>query len=231
MLIKCPKCQTVYELDDNLIQDSGLKMRCSKCNEVFRAYKQDALKEQNIGEKELNVSKIFEPFARTTEPLFDTQKASHPSQKVQIVHLTRYKNTINYLLILVILALLGALLYLMRYDVVRYIPKAEEMYQKFGIESIKNGLTLDFENITTEEFIDNSTSKIKITGIINNQSNYTMFVPPLKVLVYNQQGEKLIDSTHYLPQKRMNPHYKIPFTIILTNPSVEQKNVQITFKD
>ncbi len=234
MLIKCPKCQVTYELADDVVPQNGLKMRCHSCGEVFKAYPEDAIKEPlSEKEKKLNVLKIFERFSQTTDDSFTPETSEPPMvpAKVRIVHLTHYKNTINYLLILLLLLIMLALLYLMRFDIVRYIPKTEALYQKFGIESIYDGSNLQFMNIKTEEFVDQNISKIRITGVIDNPSSYQMKVLPVRVFVYDEDGRKLLEATKSLPQTRTFPNYKLPFEIIVVNPTPKQKNIHITFAD
>ena len=38
MIISCEQCQTKFNLDENLLQPAGSKVRCSKCTHVFTAY-------------------------------------------------------------------------------------------------------------------------------------------------------------------------------------------------
>ena len=40
MIISCNECDSSFEVDDNLIKETGSKVRCSKCNSVFVAYPQ-----------------------------------------------------------------------------------------------------------------------------------------------------------------------------------------------
>ena len=155
-----------------------------------------------------------------------------PAQsKVRVIHSTLYKYSINYILILLILALMAGILCLLRYDVVRFVPNAEQIYDKLHLNSIYDGLNLQFTNIKTEEIVSHNLSKIKISGIINNPTPYEVFVLPVKVIVFDQFGNKLLDTTHYLPQKRTRPNYKLPFTFLINNPTPEKKNIQITFAD
>ena len=235
MLIKCPKCQTVYELDDNVVTSNGLKMRCNTCGEVFKAYPEDAVPdEKDKEEKKQSILKMFERVSATTDSLFeatDGGASSATPSKVRVIHLTHYKNSINYLLLLLLILIMGGLLYAARYDIVRYAPNAEKIYDKFGIESIYRGTNLQFTNIKTEEIIVNNVSKIKISGVINNSTLYEMFVLPVKIVVFNEQGDKILDTTHYLPQERTRPNYRFPFEVLITNPTPEKKNIQITFAD
>ena len=45
MKIPCFSCDSMFRLDSNYIKAVGLKVRCSKCHEIFMVFPQD----QNIG--------------------------------------------------------------------------------------------------------------------------------------------------------------------------------------
>ena len=231
MLIKCPQCQLIYDINDVLMKDEGLKMHCSHCNHVFTAYPTDALpKDPETSKNE--VAEMFEKaYGDNIEDLFAPELSNRSKTKIRIIRSIIYKNKINWFLIFVILALLSALLYFLRYDVVRLIPDAEKFYQKLGIESILDGRYLHLENISTQEFVSDNVSKIKIRGIISNPSVYTLNILPLKVICYDQNGQKLSQTTHKIEQTRTYPNFRIPFEIVLTNPTPEYKNFQITFTD
>lgn len=225
MLIRCPKCQTVYEVDDEVVTASGVKMHCQNCNETFKAYPEDAVKEQPKVQN-LNISKMFERIHDETLPFFDERP-----QKIRVVHLTHYKNHINYFLILMMLVLLVAMLYFMRYEVVRYVPKAEIFYEKLGVESVYEGKNLEIQDLQTDEKIIKNISKIRIKGNIYNDSEYNVSIPPLKVVVYNLKGETLLDTTHYLQAERLAARQKFSFEIMVTNPTPFDKNIHITFEN
>jgi len=40
MIVSCNECDSSFSVDDSLIKDTGSKVRCSKCNSVFKAYPQ-----------------------------------------------------------------------------------------------------------------------------------------------------------------------------------------------
>lgn len=232
MLIKCPKCGAEYKLEEDVVSDSGLKMRCHACGEVFKAYKRD-LRPEKKPEEEQNVDmlKMFERVSKATTNLFSEASGIAAPTKVRVIHSTRYKNTVNYFLVFFVLALMAGMLYLMRYDVVRLVPNAEKIYNKLGIESIYDGTGLQIINIKIDETVVGNMSKIKVSGVIANPTRYEMKVLPLKVVVYDAYGNTLLDTTHYLPQERTRPDYKLPFTVVIGNPTPEKKNIQITFAD
>ena len=39
MLVTCEKCQSKFNLDDDLVKESGTKVRCSNCQDVFTVYR------------------------------------------------------------------------------------------------------------------------------------------------------------------------------------------------
>lgn len=233
MLIKCPKCQATYKIDNIDVPQNGVKMHCHACGEIFKAYPEDVIQE-NIADapvENIDLSKMFDRVSKATNDLFSDSAQITAQPKVRVVHSTLYKYHISYLLILFVLALMAAILCLLRYDVVRFIPNAEKVYDKLHMQSIHDGVNLQISNIKTEEIVINNLSKIKISGIINNPTIYEMFVLPLKVVIFDQFGNKLLDTTHYLPQQRTRPNYKLPFTLIINNPTPNTKNIQISFAD
>ena len=38
MIIECEKCNTKFNLDENLLKESGSKVRCSICKHVFTSF-------------------------------------------------------------------------------------------------------------------------------------------------------------------------------------------------
>jgi predicted Zn finger-like uncharacterized protein len=59
MIITCKNCNTSFSLDDELVKDTGTKVRCSKCHHVFQAYPSYVHQETEFQENEA--------FARTVE--------------------------------------------------------------------------------------------------------------------------------------------------------------------
>ena len=41
MIIQCEKCATKFRLDDAKVTDNGVKVRCSRCRQVFTVYKEE----------------------------------------------------------------------------------------------------------------------------------------------------------------------------------------------
>ena len=42
MIIKCKSCNTAFRLDDGLIKPTGSKVKCSKCDQIFKVFQPNA---------------------------------------------------------------------------------------------------------------------------------------------------------------------------------------------
>ena len=96
MLIKCPKCRSVYDLPDDLISDEGLKMRCSACSEIWIGYPEDALKKVNTTPK--NIQKMFKQISKETDDLFAEeiqQTTVNENVRLSKKYAGKKNNTIN----------------------------------------------------------------------------------------------------------------------------------------
>ena len=74
MVVTCENCNTGFYLDENLIKESGSKVRCSKCRHIFAAYKPVPVEEPGPGpeleetpEDALDFDLSEEPEERTEE--------------------------------------------------------------------------------------------------------------------------------------------------------------------
>ncbi|MBQ2811174.1 MAG: zinc-ribbon domain-containing protein, partial [Alphaproteobacteria bacterium] len=187
MLIKCPKCRLVYDLPDNLIGDDGLKMRCSKCLEIWTAYPEDGLKKVNVSPK--NIQKMFTQLSKQTDVLFTEEIKKAPIQSVEKArteHAKKQNFVANLIIGLLIFLSVSILLYAYRFDVVRFFPNAEQMYKKLNISSVPYATGLEFNNITTKEYVQNNVSKIEISGMVTNKSKYAVLLAPVKIDIFDK---------------------------------------------
>ena len=58
MIISCNECDSSFAVDDNLIKETGSKVRCSKCNSIFVAYPQplESGGDDDLGLEDLDAS-------------------------------------------------------------------------------------------------------------------------------------------------------------------------------
>jgi len=55
MIITCEKCETRFNMDENITEKEAFAVRCSRCSHVFTAYKssQEIIKPEEIVEEKL----------------------------------------------------------------------------------------------------------------------------------------------------------------------------------
>lgn len=230
MLIKCPKCRSVYDLPDNLITDEGLKLRCSECMEIWVAYPEDALKKVNTAPK--NIQKMFKRISKETDDLFieePQQKLSAQTESLKLKNTVRKNSKLNIVLSAVASLLLVISLYAFRYDIVHMFPQTESLYSRINIKSIPYGADLEFNNITTKEYIENNIAKIEISGMVANNGKYTTELPPIKIDIFDKSGKMLLSVTEHLSLPRLESGYHILFNTIVTNPTPLAKSIYVTF--
>jgi len=66
MIVTCEKCDTMFELDDSLIEESGSEVKCSECEHVFTVQKPVAVEEPELEttvEEEIDFSDAEEELA------------------------------------------------------------------------------------------------------------------------------------------------------------------------
>ncbi len=230
MLIKCPKCRSVYDLPDNLINNDGLKMRCSQCSEIWIGYPEDALKKVSVTPK--SIQKMFKMISKDTDPLFeDTKTETAPVEKIKIVNTYKKTPYTTIILVSLVILLFSLLLYAFRYDIVRILPQTERLYSKINITSIPYGSNLEFNNISTKEYIENNISKIEINGMITNKGKYVTKLPPIKIDIYNKNGTLLLTLIEKLPLPRLEAGYNILFNKTINNPTPLAKSIYVSLED
>jgi predicted Zn finger-like uncharacterized protein len=82
MIVECESCLSKFNLDESLIKDEGLKVRCSKCKHIFTVYppQQEEMDEQ-IGEQDLDQDmdeELEETVALDSPPIFDQEEEELP---------------------------------------------------------------------------------------------------------------------------------------------------------
>lgn len=232
MLIKCPKCRSVYDLPDNLIPDEGLKMRCSECLEIWIGYPDDALKKVTTTPK--NIQKMFKMISKDTEDLFSEEPKpdkAFPIEKVKIVNTYKKRHYLTMILIFLIVVLFSLLLYAFRYDIVRFLPQTEQLYSKINITSIPYASNLEFNNISTKEYVENNISKINISGMITNTGKYVTKLPSVKIEIFDKNGKLLLILFEDLSLPRLEAGYNILFNKTINNPTPLTKSIYVSLED
>lgn len=223
MLIKCPKCRSVYDLPDKMMPPEGLKMRCSECGEIWMGSSKDALKAPSRTSKDIR--QMFESVSKNTADLFKQES------NIKVVKVTHVKHNINIFLLLLTLLTLMCIFYIMRYDIVRIMPGMERVYNQFYINPIYYGRDLEFEDISSRELTESDVPQLEISGRIVNKGDYVISIPPVQIKVLDAQGKVLAEKIYQTPISRLEPHYDLLLNTVIPNPGSQKKSIYLTFHD
>ncbi|VAX17790.1 hypothetical protein MNBD_NITROSPINAE01-1405, partial [hydrothermal vent metagenome] len=86
MIIKCPKCQSRYKIDDKLIADEGANMKCANCEKEFFVRKK---------EKETASPQVPEQTTQIDETIPDVSGETSTVDELLEVEATRTENGEN----------------------------------------------------------------------------------------------------------------------------------------
>jgi len=219
MLISCPKCKTVYETASGIIPPEGRYMSCSKCGEVFLFKPEDALIEQFIDMEKAVPNGLEE---RAEKILSEQQNSAKTIRNFA---------KLNVMLIITLIVFILLCLIFLRFEIVRFIPIAEKMYNIVGLESVYRGRNLEFVNIARHEFIENNISKLEITGEIYNTGQYIVTVPNINLQIVDKGGKVVLFEEHKIELNRLEPDNTLSFKIISVNPTPYAKSIYLTFAE
>ena len=220
MLIRCPKCKTVYEISPKVLPQEGRNMKCSECSEEFFCHRSDALVEQFM-----DLEKIVPEYIKERDRTFKR------AENDKIITNFRKTNDINIVLSVVLVLIVFLSLIFMRYEIVRFMPFMENVYSMIGLESLYRGRGLEFVNIQRREYIEDNIGKIQITGEIYNTGKYEVIVPNINLQILNKNGEILLFEEHEIELNRLEPESTLSFKIITMNPTPFAKSVYLTFSE
>jgi hypothetical protein len=177
---------------------------------------------------------MFKQISKETDDLFaeEIQQATvNENVRLSKKYAGKKNNTINTILMVCIAITLLLLLYVFRYDIVRLLPQTENLYSKINVSSVQYGTDLEIKNITTREYIENNISRIEIRGMVVNKGKYVIKLPPVKIDIFDNEGNLLLSIEKELSLPRLEAGYNILFNVDITNPTPYVKTVHVALKD
>lgn len=195
---------------------------------------EDAQDKEDIDEAEKGIKDIFQRLSVETEALFKEEAAEKPSHKFfgkakKALGLHRPQNRKYYWLVLLLFGIL--FLYYARYGIVRNLPFVLPVYEKLGINARILGEGLEFQNVNRREFEEEFINKMEIKGFIASNSEKTIHIPRIRIELLDKNAQSLEVQVR-LPNIDVIPGGgKVPFSFVLTKPSLFTKYIYLTFTD
>ena len=85
MQIYCPKCKTGYEIDANVVPETGRKLRCAVCHKIFKCMPEDLLEGSKLRQAEFTAEerKFLDENEQLNEEAFAEQNKLENREDVE----------------------------------------------------------------------------------------------------------------------------------------------------
>ncbi len=249
MLISCPRCSSVYVVNKDQVPEKGKKFKCAECGKIWTVMPKDLFdvepekhkfKTQKVrpatefDSDNENIRKMFEVLDRDTKGLFDKEPEQYTSNE-ELNRLIRHARVnisplvVNGAIMIFILFLSAFIAYFNRYDVVRFMPRMQYFYEKFGIESVYYGRDLKIKEVATKHILKHGKHFIEAHGTIENEGKYKANVPPMRVIVSTITGQPLIRMIKNPVIPVVDPHFSYLFRVLIESLDNDTKILEIHF--
>ena len=265
MLISCPKCVAVYDIEADKIPEQGRRFKCIECGHIWNVLPQEVsqIEPENKPKAQIilpsedehhndDVHEMFNRLSQNTNDLFtDSEKytvkitendnyTKQPQRaidretdgigifkrKMQVFFSPLF---LNSLLILIIAALTTYIGYYNRYDVVRFIPSMENVYDNFNIASVRYGQDIAFEQVTTKQIQRGRKYFIEVSGRLFNKGKYKAKLFPVKATMLNLSDEIVAEDVKFIMPDSLAPQMSSLFFFVLENKTMKPKKINLSF--
>ena len=250
MLISCPKCSSVYNLTNQNIPFEGKKFKCAECGNIWTVYPKDLkdVKIENqtenqvkaqiirpaaaVDETQADIDAMFNRLSQDTKGLFSNYQTDSGSvwgriwRKIQVFFTPVMLSCSILFIIFCFTFYIG---YYNRYEIVGYVPKLEDFYNKLELESIYAGRDVEFQNVKVNDLEKGGKHYVEVTGQIYNKGKLSSQILPIKATMRNPEGELETEQTHFLTLKRLGPDFSAMFRILLDNKTTSAKKLTLSF--
>ena len=243
MIIKCPKCKTEFEIDDNIISNKRIKFQCAECAFVW-SVGNDVVEELPVVK---NVASVVEEKVPYNPPLnsqveMEKKKLLYglgvEERGMEKKTSSWYEELLEPKNILVFL--LGVVLFFVIFFVFSFV------YESSSNNANSNSSQSIFEK--KEEDIDTSKLYIEISkpltltregvndyimirGFVYNPTNVKMSVPKLIIRLENKDGRILQEQEREIEVKELAPLEKTDFMFKVFKFSNQVQIVKVEFDE
>ncbi len=229
MILTCPSCSAQFNLDDDLLGETGRKVKCSSCEKIWFQEVQlenkkdekpeDQTKKDNqenvideaeeeIPEEKISKEEIERPIVKEN---IEKPKLGNNHNKLRAKGNENQSRNKKLTSIAVAATLFFAIyIYLLVNNnaITQKYPSMYGFYKVLGIDVDIPGTGLIFDRVVAE----NNNKQIIISGNIVNLSAKEQSIPVIEASLLDNQGNN-IDSWHIYPSKpTLNKEESLPFS-------------------
>lgn len=239
MILTCPECASRYFVDDARVGPKGRTVRCASCAHSWRAMRDEPFEEPlTLGVSSPGVSSLSAaastPDGATIESAPAAAGRSTPLPKLIRAEAIEKKKSREAVAAGVVWAGLGAgfvalvlAAALFRVDVVRLWPQAASAYAFAKMPVNPTGLTL--EAVQGQPNLINGHAALSVTAVERNVETAPRASMPLRVILYDKAGKRLISAVSAPPVRPIAPGDARPFAVNFIDPPAEGASFVVEF--
>jgi predicted Zn finger-like uncharacterized protein len=221
MILTCPDCASRYVVDDARIGPNGRTVRCASCGVSWRADRQIA-----EASAPLDLSETVTPEAPADRPaplpkrLRAEAQEKRKSRQAVAAGVAWAALGAGFVAVM-----LGAVLF--RVNVVRLWPQTASAYAFAKMPVNPTGLAL--ETVQGQPNLIGGHAALSVTGVERNVETGARLSMPLRVVLYDKAGKRLISAVSAPPVRPIAPGDTRPFAVNFIDPPVDGSSFVVEF--
>lgn len=196
MIICCPQCDTNYNIPDETLRPGGRKVRCSTCSHRWQVTPPpEPAMEYGQPETDFDDDDAIGGYEAQSESTAASDIPEQPRFQSGDVEQAVAKSRTSLLAIfgwcsvLVLIACLATFV-LARERLAAAFPALEGVYETVGLP-IEQTVLLRFDEVTSEEFLEQNQPVIVISGLVINDGDEPLSVPEIEVTLLDSARSEL----------------------------------------
>lgn len=229
MIIKCPKCKTDFEIDNDLIVNQQIKFQCSECSFVWyegnklenqSGYAADAMAKDSTIDEKMEKNKLLYGLG---------VKESGVEKTDSVGKFFKFGNVMVFVLGLVLVFIIY-FVFSFAYNYASSDSNNKSIFEKDKSDVDISKLYIELVKPLTL-VREGANEYIIIRGFVYNPSNVVLPVPKLLIKLENKDERVLQEQEREIEVKTLNPLEKTDFMFKVFKFSGQVQRVKVDFDD
>lgn len=213
MIVSCPSCAVRFNVNDASLATGPRRVKCGRCGHVWRvAAPTVGSSTARPAPEPIMTPRPAAAAARAGTPgiVPEPRPAARPAPPVAPARAERSRSSlwVWWLLLLLLIGGIAAGGYFFRGQIVAAWPPSERLYQWIGVPLPR----VEIIERTEQESDEDGTARLIVGGVLANNAERELPVPPLVFTLYDARGEPVNQWREPPPVSVLSPGETVPFT-------------------